>query len=675
MDKKTERKEFGNRILRQWNRENYLLLLRYFLLAIGVNLIVELCNRRGFVTLWDYLTDKPLQFVYGVCIVFMTFLFCLLFRKRNYFVMLVAGVWIALAVTSFVMLSGFVATPLTAQDIAVLRSVKEIIEIYLSDYAVIAILIVLSLLLGGLLFLAFHFRNHTAPYAFALVHIALFSLLIWGASSALIKGGYLDSQFVNIPDAYQNNGFVYCFTCSALYQGIDRPEDYSPERIEEMMRQVHTVDTGKTRTPNFVFVQLESFFDVKYLRDVVYSNDPLPNFTRLKEKYSSGLLRVPSIGAGTVNTEFEVLSQMNLQDFGVGEYPYKTVVRDQVCDSIAYDLKELGYETHAIHNNNATFYQRNKVYANLGFDAFTSLEYMWQTETNPLGWAKDKCLTQEILDVLQSTPGKDFVFTVSVQPHGQYPTEVIDENQALEVVSGMDAERRVGFEYYINQIYETDQFVGELVEALENYDEDVVLVFYGDHLPSFQITNEELSDGNVQTTEYIIWANFPMQRQQKNIHAFQLSSLVMERMGITSGVLTKYHQLHRDDPADDAAYLDGLRMLDYDILYGDCICYGGEIPFAPTALRMGTREITAKSAAYNASMQMLFVRGDNFTPFSTVFVDGKRYETEYVSPQLLRVADVALEDGSEINVAQMSKSDELRVLTQTPSLIYRMNGG
>ena len=38
--------------------------------------------------------------------------------------------------------------------------------------------------------------------------------------------------------------------------------------------------------------------------------------------------KVPSVGAGTANTEFEVLTGMNMRFFGPGEYPYKTVVKN-----------------------------------------------------------------------------------------------------------------------------------------------------------------------------------------------------------------------------------------------------------------------------------------------------------------------------------------------------------
>lgn len=51
------------------------------------------------------------------------------------------------------------------------------------------------------------------------------------------------------------------------------------------------------------------------------------------------------------NTEFEIMTSMNLDDFGPGEIPYKTVLKSTTCESTAFNLKEYGYSTHALHNN------------------------------------------------------------------------------------------------------------------------------------------------------------------------------------------------------------------------------------------------------------------------------------------------------------------------------------
>ena len=87
---------------------------------------------------------------------------------------------------------------------------------------------------------------------------------------------------------------------------------------------------------------------------------------------------------------------MRIRSFGPGEYPYKTIMKDRTCESVNYVLKDLGYTSHAIHNHRGAFYGRNIVFSNLGFDTFTSLEYMNNVELTPKNWAKDHILIGEI---------------------------------------------------------------------------------------------------------------------------------------------------------------------------------------------------------------------------------------------------------------------------------------
>ena len=74
--------------------------------------------------------------------------------------------------------------------------------------------------------------------------------------------------------------------------------------------------------------------------------NPIPNFTKLKEECSSGFLTMPAIGAGTANSEFEVLSGFDVAYFGAGEYPYKTVLGSTTCETMATQFKKHGYASH-----------------------------------------------------------------------------------------------------------------------------------------------------------------------------------------------------------------------------------------------------------------------------------------------------------------------------------------
>ena len=69
----------------------------------------------------------------------------------------------------------------------------------------------------------------------------------------------------------------------------------------------------------------------------------------------------------------------------------------------------------------------------------------------------------QIEKALDSSIGQDFIYTISVQGHGKYPS----------------------FYYYCEQIGEMDLFISQLITMLNQRKEPAVLVLYGDHLPGF----------------------------------------------------------------------------------------------------------------------------------------------------------------------------------------------
>ena len=217
------------------------------------------------------------------------------------------------------------------------------------------------------------------------------------------------------------------------------------------MKQIETSEGEQkeddTVKPNIIFLQLESFFDPELVNFLNISEDPIPYYRQLMKDYSSGYLRVPVVGAGTANTEFETISGMSLRYFGAGEYPYKSVLSEETCESAPYVLKNLGYATHAIHNNEANFYSRRSVFSRLGFDTFTSEEYMPDiSDVTATGWVKDHILTKEIIKTLDATDEPDYIYTISVQGHGDYPTEPVrDDPDVLQAEVTLTTEEPPAF--------------------------------------------------------------------------------------------------------------------------------------------------------------------------------------------------------------------------------------
>ncbi len=647
----------------------------YFVLAAVLTLAVEALSRRSPFAALVFLVESPLAFLTNYGIILLTLLFSLLFRKRTAGVALLSMVWLVLGVAQCIVLLSRV-TPLTAVDIAIALSVITIISAYLTPIQIVLICLALVGIIAGLIFLFIRVRKHSILWKKFLLAflpaLAGFALVIWAGFAT----GQLSDHFPNLANAYNDYGFPYCFGLSVIDKGVDRPTEYGEELITDILEELPTEDEDlpaegapEVLGPNVIFVQLESFFDVKYMEGVTFTEDPIPTFTKLKEQYPSGLFTVPVIGAGTVNTEFEVLTGMRVADFGAGEYPFRSIMTETTCETIAYDLLASGYRTHAIHNHEGSFYLRNDVYKNVGFESFTSIEYFKDPTFNQNNWAHDALLTDEILYILSSTEESDFVFAVSVQGHGKYPDEYVPAEDDILVTEGLDDPAvRSHYNYFINQLNEMDAFISALYEAVMAMEEDTVLVFYGDHLPS--IARDEgvtLSTSDFET-EYVVIANYetPAPIDDGDLFAFQLFPTVMDMIGNNEGVMNRFHRAYRDDPE----YLALLEALEYDVLYGKRMAYGDTKYPVMTDMVMGSRPISVTECY--ARGEYLYVKGTNFTKYSVVTLDGKHpKETEFVDATTLRVrlsnAAEELAELTSVTVRQISAKNDL--LSETKPLI------
>lgn len=622
--------------------------------ALVLDYVIEILSRHSLIEATKFVVGQPFTFICNVLIIMLTLLVGLLFQKRIFVISFVSCIWLAFGITNCVLLT-FRITPFSVVDFRLFKDALRIMDKYCDEWAVVLIVIGAILFVVGIVFL--WMRTPKVKEKIHYIKVALY-IVAWGAVTFLVTDIGVQAQAItssneNIADFYETNGFVYCFSSTLIDNGIAKPETYSQEKVQELLAGSNQEETDKSKKPNVIMVQLESFFDVNYLSKVKCSENPVSEFDKLKENYTSGFLTVPVVGAGTANTEFEILTGMNLDYFGTGEYPYKTVLREKTCESLSYNLKDLGYSTHAIHNNEANFYGRKTVFSNLGFDTFTSVEYMQNVENNSIDWAKDKVLKDEILNSLKSTKEKDFVYTITVQSHGQYPTEPADGNQKI-TIEGLEGDIKNQYEYYINQVYEVDQFIGELVKALNEYDEDTVLVLYGDHLPNIGMEQEDLAQGDLFQTEYVVWDNFSLGQKDRDLEAFQLSSYVQELIGYHEGTLTKYHQ----NSSQEVDYQDGLEVLEYDMLYGDMYTYNGETPFTKTEIQMGVEEISIDNV--KVEQDKLYITGKNFTEYSKIFIDNQKQDTVFVDSNTLMVegSEWELEDSS-ISVSQVSEEDKI----------------
>ncbi|MBQ3078676.1 MAG: LTA synthase family protein, partial [Clostridia bacterium] len=150
-------------------------------------------------------------------------------------------------------------------------------------------------------------------------------------------------------------------------------------------------------------------------------------------------------------------------------------------------------------------------------------------------------------------------------------------------------------------------------------------------------------------TEYVIWANYELPENDRDIEAYQLGAHVLEHAEIDTGVMIRFHQLRMEKEN----YLRNLEILEYDMLYGNRYVYGGKELKDKNQLKMGLYPITIADAYVKNGN--LFVKGENFTSFSEVFIDGERYNsTIFIDRNMLVVPDLAPDDGMALVVKQLS---------------------
>ena len=652
-------------------------LVFHFILACVLTFIVEVISRRDVLSAFSFIENHTWAYLYNAFIVFASLSLVYLFRCRAQLRLLISGLWIFLGTVNGLILSNRV-TPFSYTDFKMLPDLfaMQNTNYFTAEEATIVVSVIAAFIIFLVLFFLkgpkYQGKRHNIAGSIAIAALLLIGIPI--TTQAAQSSNIVASYFANIAQGYADYGFVYGFSTSVVGRGMSKPDDYTKETIDTIEAQV---DASKEKTtvtagnePNIICILLESFIDPYEVNFLQMSEDPIPTFHSLEQNFSTGYLTVPVVGAGTANTEFEVLTGMNIQYFGTGEYPYKTVLKSADCpsvESIASDLSSIGYGTHVVHNNTATFYSRNNAFSKMGFDTFTSKELMNITEYTPSGsWPTDKILVNETVKAMDATEGQsDFVYTITVGSHGDYPTEKIIENPEIQVTGAATEESNNQWEYYVNMIHNTDNFIADLIDAVNRRGEDTIIVMFGDHLPTMGLEDSDMKSGDIFKTKYATWNNFGLPKEDADLTAYQLLAHITDQVGIHEGTIFNYTQTQ----SDSSTYKNGLENLQYDLLYGDRYAYNGTDPYPASDLVMDVEDVVIKSVRKNTINHTLAVYGSNFTKNAKIFVNGEKVSTTYLTSGIITTSLDNVQDGDVITVA-ITGSQGIILREGTSEIVY-----
>jgi lipoteichoic acid synthase len=243
------------------------------------------------------------------------------------------------------------------------------------------------------------------------------------------------------------------------------------EWFEEKGNEKNTESFGVAKGSNLIVVQVEALQDFVMNREVngeeitPFMNDLIKGSMYFNSFYHQA-------GQGRTS-DADLLVNASLHPLDTGSVFARFAGNKYT--TIASLVEEEGYKTSVHHAFKGSFWNRNNVYANWGYDKFyTQFDY---SEGEKIGWGLGdrEFLSQSIDDFPESNPFYSFMITLT--SHHPYP---MPEKYHTLNLDGIDNDL---LENYIHSIHYVDKAVEEFVEKLkkEGLWENSIVVFYGDH--------------------------------------------------------------------------------------------------------------------------------------------------------------------------------------------------
>lgn len=479
-----------------------------------------------------------------------------------------------------------------------------------------AVLVTIAMIVGGLhLFKGVKFkRNKKVRLSMGVISVLAMYLLFINPFTY----SKVNAQYVNLSNnfqargsySYTQNGFIAEFYKHIKYlHKPEEPKGYSEATINKIIAEntEYQVSNGtlvksestspeatpqstasgvSTENPNVIMIMSEAFWNTTELPGITYDKDIFYMFNKLKAESSSGLLTVPAYGGGTANTEFEALTMLSASDLPQNVKPtrsmnaYKSYVKEDL-PSIAWELKDYGYDTVGVHPWKKAFYGRDKVWPKLGLEKTVFLEDM-PDAVNDGAWTSDQTFTDYLIKEIEAPRTAPlFMYGTSVQAHWQY-TYPKENNNPVTITSPvtLTPEARTYLEDHAHHMYEANLELERLITSINNSGKPTILVFFGDHKPSLgsdylgyretsyvQNTEDIAVGGKMNQTEYLIWNNMGIPSEKLDLHSYDLGNKVMQMMGkdrsIYGDVVNSLLNNKNEKTSEE------YEMIKYDLIYGN----------------------------------------------------------------------------------------------------------
>ena len=346
-------------------------------------------------------------------------------------------------------------------------------------------------------------------------------------------------------------GYILDFVSKFKEITPQKPEHYTLELVDELAEEyAQESNDASSDHPHIIVIMDESFSDLSVLGGTIHNREVMPFLSSLKENTISGYTLFSVFGGNTANSEYEFLTGNSMAWLSANAVPYQQYLRSSTYSMVSHLKSTYDYKCLAMHPFSSSGWNRPVAYESLGFDACYFLDDFPQ-ENLVRDYVSDQEMFEFLIDIFESQKQEPlFLFGVTMQNHGGY--DYVGNNYTQHIsLTGLNEEYPT-VEQYLSLIYETDQAVEYLITYFQNVDEDVIIVFFGDHQPGLTESFYEAIGGSTDTLDlqqqrykvpFFIWANYDIEEKYMDcISLNYLSSYVYDTAGIA---LPSYNQFLR----------------------------------------------------------------------------------------------------------------------------------
>jgi hypothetical protein len=404
-------------------------------------------------------------------------------------------------------------------------------------------------------------------------------------------------------------GFLRSFISELPAAIVPTPANYSPAIVANIASKYCRPGTrlepveqplGSGRRPrvNLILYIVESFMDPVDL-GLHYTSDPIPNINALRKTQIGGYAIVPEEFGGSPTTEFEALTAMTTSFLPEGSIAYRLYLK-RAFPSLPSTLRSLGYATTVVRADPRYFYNHETAYRLLGFDQVSWLDESPGVERGPRGlWPTDQAVANAVIQAAEKAH-PFFVLAFASSTHSPYNFGVYKDS-GLDVLDAPTRDAAAEVKEYINALRVADNVIGRMVEHFRDQPDSTIIAVLGDHLPP-------LTDSPLRTffsrvsvvpgperammrrrVPLLIWANFGLPREQKELSTNALPSYLLEKMRIPpTGFLALSDTVGRrlsiirgyakapdgmawswdSLPSNERSLMSDYQLLQYDLLLG-----------------------------------------------------------------------------------------------------------